>query len=102
VRKDLEAKLSFEQIRKGEGKITSSWNEPWLSPDYRDKFPSGTAEKSNTFGLSLSYSYKNLFRANLSGDFTKISNSGNIPEKDEKLTRFSLLIHYHLAKKIGG
>ena len=102
LRKNLEVKLSFEQTRKGEGKITSPWDESWLNPDYQNKFPSGTVEKSKTFGLSLSYNYKNLFRANLSGDFTEISNSGNIPEKDEKLARFSLLIHYHLAKKIGG
>ncbi len=102
LRKNLEAKVSFEQMRKGEGKITSLWNEPWLNPGYQDKFPSGTVENSNTFQLSLSYNYRNLFRANLSGDFTKISNAGNIPGKEEKLTRFSLLIHYHLAKKIGG
>jgi len=102
LRKNLEAKVSFEQMRKGEGKITSLWNEPWLNPDYQDKFPSGTVENSNTFQLSLSYNYRNLFRANLSGDLTKTSNAGNIPGKEEKLTRFSLLIHYHLAKKIGG
>ncbi|MDP3024967.1 MAG: capsule assembly Wzi family protein [candidate division Zixibacteria bacterium] len=102
LRKNLEAKISLDHLRKGEGKISSSWNQPWLNPDYQDKFPSGTVENSNTYQLSLNYNYRNLFRANLSGDLTKVSNAGNIPGRDEKLTRFSLLIHYHLAKKIGG
>jgi len=102
LRKNLEAKISLDHLRKGEGKINSTWNQPWLNPDYQDRFPSGTVENSNTYQLSLSYNYRNLFRANLSGDFTKVTNTGNVPGKDEKLTRFSLLIHYHLAKKIGG
>ncbi len=102
LRKNLEGKLSFEQTRKGEGKINSSWSEPWLSPDYQAEFPSGTVEKGNTFGFSLTYNYRNLLRASLSSDFSKISNVGNILGKDERSTRVSFLIHYHLAKRIGG
>jgi len=105
LRKNLEAKISYEFIRRGEGKVTSLWDEPWIYiEDYKGKFPSGIVEKTNDLRLSLDYNYKNIFRANLSGDFVKISNSKNILGTDEKLYRFSLLIHYHLSfrEKIGG
>ncbi len=100
LRKGLEAKVSYELTRKGEGKITSSWNEPWLNvEDYHEKFPSGIVERTDNFQLSFDYHYKNLFRATLSGDFIKISNMKNISGSDDKQTRFSLLIHYHFVKR---
>ncbi|MFH0931066.1 MAG: hypothetical protein V1890_03905, partial [Candidatus Zixiibacteriota bacterium] len=100
LRKNLEAKINYELIRKGEGKVTSSWNEPWLYvEDYQENFPSGIVERTDNFQLSLNYHYKNLFRATLSGDFIKISNAKNISGSDEKQTRFSLLIHYHFVKR---
>jgi len=100
LRKNLEAKINYELIRKGEGKVTSSWDEPWLYvEDYQEKFPSGIVERTDNFQLSLNYHYKNLFRVTLSGDFIKISNAKNISGSNEKQTRFSLLIHYHFVKR---
>ena len=100
LRKGLEARLSYELTHKGEGKITSLWNEPWLYvEDYREKFPSGIVERTDNFQLSLNYHYKNLLRATLSGDLISISNAKNISGSDDKQTRFSLLIHYHFVKK---
>lgn len=98
--KSLEAKISCEIMRKGEGKATSLWDEPWLyTEDYNEKFPSGIVEKTDKFQLSLNYNYKNILKARLCADFLKISNWQNIIGSDEKFYRLSFLFHYHFVKR---
>ncbi len=98
--KGLQAKISYEHIRQGEGKVTSEWDEPWLSiEDYKESFPSGIVEKTDKFQLWLDYNFKNIFRADLSFDYAVISNLENISGSDEKFYGFSILLHYHFVKK---
>jgi hypothetical protein len=100
LRKGLEAKISYERTRQGEGKVTSEWDEPWLSiEDYQESFPGGIVEKTGKLQLSLNYNFKSIFRANLSFDYAKISNSENILGSEEKFYGFSILLHYHFVKK---
>lgn len=100
LKKGLEAKISYELTRKGEGTVNSSWDEPWLYiENYKENFPGGIVEKTNKFQLWLNYSYQSIFRANLFFDYVKISNSENVSGEDEKFYGFSILLHYHLVKR---
>jgi hypothetical protein len=103
LKKGLEAKISYELTRRGEGRINSSWDEPWLYiEDYKESFPSGIVEKTDKFQLSLNYNFKSIFRANLFFDYVKISNSENVSGSDEELYGFTILLHYHFVRRQGA
>jgi hypothetical protein len=98
----LEAELSYGFLRKGEGSVYSSWEEPWLyvEGDYKEKFPFGVVEKTDELSFGLGYNYDSVLRLGLSLQYSQVANKNNVLNKKEKNLNFRFLFQYHFAKDL--
>lgn len=98
--KNLEAKLGYDLLRKGEGSVYSVWEKPWLyvNGHYKEKFPFGVVEETNEFLLKLRYSYGVALKVNLSLRYAKVTNKNNILNQKEESLDWGLFLQYHFVK----
>lgn len=56
---NLNVKLNYQTIRKGEGSIYTPWDSPWMDytveEGYSEPFPTGIVEKRNILGFEFKY-----------------------------------------------
>ena len=70
--------------RKGEGRITDEWTEPWMAieGDYDEPFPTGTVEKTYSYSLRLTSFLLDHFFIDLTGGIERINNYRHITGED--------------------
>jgi hypothetical protein len=87
-------KLSWTQIRKGEGSMYTPFDEPWLQytveQGYHELFPTGVVEKRKLIGLAVRF-YPSM-HAGLEAEFRseKIENAGHVRNKKTNETFWRL------------
>ncbi|MFQ5603412.1 MAG: capsule assembly Wzi family protein [bacterium] len=78
LKKNLEAAVSIEQIRKGEGDMRKSFDMPWrnstVEQGYREPFPTGVVERTRLVNLQVYFHPLRQLRFAASTQYQKISN----------------------------
>jgi hypothetical protein len=94
VGKQVQLYLTTEYRRRGEGRIDSTFDMPWLKysleEGYREKFPSGVVEKSWHLGLEARWHSRPGFFVAIQGQYSHYKNLANRPSVTENDTRLFL------------
>jgi len=100
LRRGLKSKITYQRRRCGEGRVDSPWSEPWMLTEgnYEEKFPSGVVETMNNFGITMGYSYANIFRCELSWNYFDLVNCQNIQDRKEDFNQVNLNLSFHFSK----
>jgi len=100
IRNGVESFFKYSYMRRGEGSIYSSWDEPWLyQKDFKEEFPKGVVEKTNDFSLGLAYRYNSHLLAKLIMGYAKVSNNNNVLGEEEDSFKFTLNFQYQFIKR---
>ena len=96
---NLTAELSLYLLNRGEGRLGDVWENPWAEiQDYKEKFPSGTVEKTRGGSIDILFHKNEFFQSKLLIKAADISNSENIPGTDKTSWEIYLEIIYNLPK----
>ena len=100
LKKGIKSKITYQLERRGEGRVDSPWNEPWMltEGEYKEKFPSGVVEKLNHLSIALQYNYANILRCKLSFDHFNFENYQNIENQKKDFTQLNLSLSYHFLR----
>lgn len=87
---NIQMKVNYDAIRKGEGSLYAPFDTPWIHADveqgYSEPFPTGVAEKQQCIGVSLRYFPST--HVGIEGEFTSIKseNAGHIRNRTRNQT----------------
>jgi len=83
--------FKFQYARKGEGRYSDDWTEPWndITGDYSEPFPTGTVEKTFEGSLHLTGYIKSRLFFDLEGGIKSVENYLNQPDDDRTIPFFS-------------
>jgi len=97
------ADLDISYCRRGEGRVTADWDEPWLEieGDYSEKFPTGTVEKTFRAALAFKGFVKKMFYVDITAGIDRIDNYGHIDGEDKTRPFFNLVVSAFAAASVN-
>ena len=91
---DIRAAAEIGYLRKGEGRVTDEWSEPWMEieGDFTEPFPTGTVEETLRLALGFKAFVRDMFFVDIYAGLDRVENFDHVSGDDRTRPFFNLYL----------